>query len=965
MYNGKVNSLEAFMKGQSKILQLIIQGKSLNTVLDRLIEWVEAQSNEGLIASILSTDESGNHLYHLAGRQVPSDYIETINGLKTAPYDSSCEMAAYLKKQVIIDNIEESFLWKDYKEFALRHNFRSCWSTPLINNDGKLRGIFVIYYPVTKQPTESDQQLINLIVYTALIAIEHDLADRERRKTTEKERQMIENFRKSEVRFQNLVREATVGIVVLCGENMIVDVVNEMYGKLINRTPEQLLGKPLFSVIPDAEETFKPLLETVRGTGSPLSLYEQPYHVVVDGKDINGYLNIVYQPYREGDGTIIGVMALCHDVTEVVISRKKLQQREENFRNLVMQAPVAIAVFRGEDFVAEIVNDQYLLLVAKKREEFLGKPLFTALPKIKEVLEPLALNLLRTGEPFYTNEFEIFIYRQKQVHRCFFNSVWEPYYEKDGSINGVIVVAHEVTAQVEARLQVEESEQKVQSFLKSAPFPIGIYVGKEMRIQFANQSIKDVWGKGNEVEGKLYAEVLPELANQNIYEQLDEVYTTGIPYHAKRQRIDLIVGGHLRPFYFNYSFTPLYNIKGQVYGVMNTAADVTELATAYKEMEESEARARLAIEASGQGTFDVNLKSNEITVSKRMAEIFDVAENADRHRYISAIHPDDLDLREKAYKRAYYTSILDYDGRVIKKNGSIIWIRVKGKIYFDVNNNPERLIGIVQDITEQKNFAEALAEKVHERTQDLENANNLLKAVNEELQQFAYVSSHDLQEPLRKIRIYGDMLTKALVGNSEADKYLQKIHSSAERMSGLIQSLLEYTSVTNSTNRFEKLDLNGLLKSILTDYELLIEQKEATIEIDKMPTIEAIPLQMNQLFFNLIGNGLKFTKKGVVPIIKINAEPLHQQLKQQFPELANNKAYIKITVKDNGIGFDQTFASKIFTVFQRLNDRSSYGGYGIGLALCKKVVQQHGGVIFAEGELNKGATFTMVLPFKH
>lgn len=365
------------MKGQSEVLHLITQGKSLDTVMDRLIDWVEAQSNEGLIASILSIDETSNRLYHLAGKQLPNDYVEAINGLKIGPDAGSCGSAAYLKKPVIVDNIEESFLWKDYKEYALKHNLRSCWSTPLINNEGLLRGTFAVYYQVPKQPTEADKQLISLAAHTALIAIEHDHAERERRKTTEKEKQMIESLRKSEERFQNLVQEATVGIAVLRGEDMTVDVVNKVYAKLIGLTPELLLNKPIFSVVPHAEKTFKPLLDNVRLTGDPLCLYDQPYHVVVDGKDINGYLNIVYQPCREADGTISGVMALCHDVTEVVVSRKQLEQSEEQFRSLVMQAPVAIAVFRGKEFVAEIANDHYLPLVGKTREEFVGKPLFT------------------------------------------------------------------------------------------------------------------------------------------------------------------------------------------------------------------------------------------------------------------------------------------------------------------------------------------------------------------------------------------------------------------------------------------------------------------------------------------------------------------------------------------------------------------------------------------------------------
>jgi PAS domain S-box-containing protein len=485
-----------------------------------------------------------------------------------------------------------------------------------------------------------------------------------------------------------------------------------------------------------------------------------------------------------------------------------------------------------------------------------------------------------------------------------------------------------------------------------------------MRIQFANRSIVEAWGKGSDVVGKLYREVLPELGNQKIYEQLDEVYRSGQPYHAINQRVDLVVGGQLQPYYFNYSFTPLFDADGTVYGVMNTAADVTELARAYHKLEESEERAMLAIEASEQGTFHINLKTNELIASPRMAEIFDVGDSTDRSRYITAIHPDDLPLREAGYARAYQTSKLDYDGRLIKRDGSVTWVRVKGKIYFDEHREPHRLVGIVQDITEQKSFSETLARKVEERTAELEEANLQLVAINDELQQFAYVSSHDLQEPLRKIRIFSDILTRLVDTEGEAASYLGKITSSAERMSGLIRGLLEYSKVANAQVRFEKLDLNDLLSLILVDYELLIAQKEARIHIDPLPEVDGVLLQMNQLFFNLVGNALKFTKRGIQPVIEIKTGMLSQEMKLAYPELDDEKDYAWITVQDNGIGFEQAFAAKIFTVFQRLNDRSSFGGYGIGLALCKKVVQTHKGLIFAEGQLKQGAKFTVILPLQ-
>ncbi len=957
----EVSPIEALIKGQSEVLGMINQGASLSAVLNELTAWVEAHATEPLIASVFCTGDEDLHLFHCAGMSLPKDYIDAINGLIIAPGMASCGTAAYTKAAVIVENIAESTLWKDHKAIALQHNLHACWSTPLVNEHGNVRGTLAIYYDSPKKPNDSDIKLIALTAQIALLAIEFKKAKEEHKWNGQQASIEKERIEKSEQRFQNLVREATIGIIVLRGKEMIVDIVNEMYGQLIGQTPEALINKPLFQIIPEAEDPFRALLDKVRTSGQPLYLYDQPYFVKTEGKEIRGYLNIIYQPFKEFDGTITGVMVLCHDVTEIVESRKKLEQSEEQFRSLVMQAPVAIAVFKGKDLIAEIVNDDYLPLVGKTREEVMNKSIWDILPQEKNAIEPLIDELFRTSQPIFINELEI---NSGHNDHKIYNAVLKPYFELDGKVNGFIVVAHEITPQVEARRNSEKSEQQVRSLIESAPFPISVYVGKEMRIQFANQSIIDVWGKGNDVVGKLYTEILPELVNQQIFEQIDQVFTTGIPFHAKNQQVDLLIDGKLQPHYFNYSFTPLFDADGKVFGVMNTAAEVTELVIAYKDLEESESRARLAIEASEQGTFYVNLLTNEMVVSQRMAEIFDVEENADRSRFISAIHPDDLKVREEAYKRAYQTSILDYEGRLIKKDGFVTWIRVKGKIYFDGNNIPVRLVGIVQDISEQKIFSDALSRKVQERTEELEQANNQLVSINDELQQFAYVSSHDLQEPLRKIRFFSDIIMNKVEANGEIGPYMQKISSSAERMTGLIRSLLEYSRVSNAHLRFEKVDLNFILKIILGDYELLIDQKEAILQIDDLPEIVAVPLQINQLFFNLVGNALKFTRRGIQPVIKIKSEPLSHTRKISFPELDTGKDYIQISVEDNGIGFDQAFATQIFTVFQRLNDRSNFGGYGIGLALCRKVVQTHKGVIYAEGALKQGARFVVILPLE-
>jgi PAS domain S-box-containing protein len=398
--------------------------------------------------------------------------------------------------------------------------------------------------------------------------------------------QYVQKLEESDRRFRNLIHNAPVGIIVLSGEDMVVEIANDFYGQLINRTVDELLHKELFRVIPETEEHFRPILENVRTSGTPVYLYDYPYFIYVDGKKRDGYLNLVYQPYKDHNGNIIGIIALCHDVTEQVQIRKRieesehryrtlieatsvatalyigrelriqyvndimtgywgkdpsvigkllkdavpelvgqsfldildqvyvtgesyvgreekaelivdgelkpfyynftykalrnkegeiygihhmamdvtpqvhakqaLEESERNFRNLVMQAPVAIAVFRGEDFVTEVANDSYLEIVGKTRTEFVGIPLFTSIPESRDLLEPLARELVRTGKAFPAREFEMQLIRNGELQTCYFNSIWEPLREMNGRVNGFTVVAHEVTDQVLARKKIEE-----------------------------------------------------------------------------------------------------------------------------------------------------------------------------------------------------------------------------------------------------------------------------------------------------------------------------------------------------------------------------------------------------------------------------------------------------------------------------------------------------------------------------
>jgi signal transduction histidine kinase len=192
--------------------------------------------------------------------------------------------------------------------------------------------------------------------------------------------------------------------------------------------------------------------------------------------------------------------------------------------------------------------------------------------------------------------------------------------------------------------------------------------------------------------------------------------------------------------------------------------------------------------------------------------------------------------------------------------------------------------------------------------------------------------------------------------------YLSKINASSARMSELISSLLNFSRLMHKEERMVTVDLNEVLLNVISDFELLIREKNALVEYDVLPVIKANPLQMNQLFYNLLNNALKFTRDGTAPHIRITRNEIDGQTAASSYDLVSHRSYCHIRMIDNGIGFEQQYASKIFDIFQRLNDRLTYEGTGIGLALCKKIINNHGGHIYGEGKLGIGATFHVILP---
>jgi len=289
---------------------------------------------------------------------------------------------------------------------------------------------------------------------------------------------------------------------------------------------------------------------------------------------------------------------------------------------------------------------------------------------------------------------------------------------------------------------------------------------------------------------------------------------------------------------------------------------------------------------------------------------------------------------------------------ITNQQGVFKRIYAENFIKFNDQGDVLEYCGIIKDITESYRFKKALEQKIEQ-----------LDKSNSSLQEFVYVASHDLQEPLRKISTFTERIDakyKEALGD-EGQSYLKRVLASAGNMQTLLEDLLDFSKLSFIEKKFEKVNLERCINGVISDLELKIEESQTVVKCGESPDIEAYPSQIRQLFSNLINNSIKFRKENEAPVITIACDSVSHKDYPQFP-LVENKEYVRITVEDNGIGFDEEFSERIFKIFQRLHGKAEYKGSGIGLAICKKIVDNHHGFIFANSKPNVGSNFTILLP---
>lgn len=403
------------------------------------------------------------------------------------------------------------------------------------------------------------------------------------------------------------------------------------------------------------------------------------------------------------------------------------------------------------------------------------------------------------------------------------------------------------------------------------------------------------------------------------------------------------------------------NAEGKVEHVLNISLDITGQVEAEEKIVEQQFFIEQVADASPTILYLFDVPSNSFTyVNKEIFFILGYTTEeivAMGDKVVQTIyHPEDLELlperRESMKKFQLRNSMIQYECRMRTKDGDWNWILVREVVFKSTTEGqPLQILGAALDISKRKEIESELVQNSFK-----------LQQSNSSLEEFAYVASHDLKEPLRKISTFGDRLMQTQSGKLGDDGkiYLNKIVDASQRMQIMINDLLSISMITGNRS-FEPYSLQTILDDVKQTLEFKIDQKKAVIRSCDLPEASIVPSQFRQLFQNLLSNSLKFMKEDRQPVIEVLCEFLAEEEVAKY-KLPKSDKYLKLQFVDNGIGFEEEYAGKIFQIFQRLHGRSEYEGTGIGLAICKKIVEHHGGIIYAEGRLNEGSTFTIILP---
>lgn len=512
------------------------------------------------------------------------------------------------------------------------------------------------------------------------------------------------------------------------------------------------------------------------------------------------------------------------------------------------------------------------------------------------------------------------------------NSRWSWQSDDNGKIIGYLEIHNDITEKKKAEAELKLASAYNRSLIEASVDPL-VTIGPDGKITDVNNSTEMVTGYSRDLLiGTDFSDYFtqPEKAREGYQEVFREGYVQDYPLEIQHK------DGFITPVLYNASV--YHDEDGDVIGVFAAARDITERKMAEKELKLLNAYNRSLIEASVDPlvTIGPNGKITDANHSTELVTGFSRGELIGTDFYDYFIEPEKA---KAGYQQVFREGVVkDYPLEIRRHDGHITPVLYNASIYRDESGKVMGVFAAARDITELKKANELLKQKIDE-----------LARSNEELEQFAYVSSHDLQEPLRMIGSYLQLLERRYQGqlDDKADKYINFAVEGAARMQNLIDDLLTFSRVTTQAKEFQLTNCETIYKQVLLNLEVLIKENNAEITHDPLPEVMADSTQLIQVFQNLMVNAIKFRSRDN-PKIHVSA----RKEKDQWI----------FSVKDNGIGIDSKYYTRIFDVFKRLHKRREYPGTGIGLSVCKKIIERHGGRIWVESELGKGSIFYYTLP---
>ncbi len=740
---------------------------------------------------------------------------------------------------------------------------------------------------------------------TGFIAVERDISERR-----QMERELLESAQKIRLVFESLGD----GVSVTDMQGNLIEV-NEAAVHLHGyRRKEELIGRNGLELV--AEDDRKRCMQNALHAAETGEIqYRMEYKMLRKGaREFDADYTLA--PLKDSSGNITGFIAIVRDVTGQKQAAQALEESESRFRALVENMSSAVAVYevknKGKDFIFKDLNSAGERISDLKKEDILDKNLVDVFPNIKKGgLYQAMRRVWKTGKPEHVPPT---LYRDDRI------SGWRENYIYKLPTGEVVAVYDDVTERIRAEEALRESGEKLRTMFDSTNDSF-IITDLETNVVDVNEATLRTFGYSKEeLIGKKGFDLIAPEDLEKAMEPMSQALEAGKP--MDRMELSIICGDG-RKLETDFSISALHDSAGNTTGFVAAARDITERKRAEEALRESEEKLRTMFESTSDGILVTDPTLSIIQTNEAAARMLGFASK-------EAMVGQSALPYMSAGTRGPAGAEDNGDGKV-QVEFSVSQLR-------DSFGNTSGFIAVARDVTERKK-AEAQLKKM---LQDLERSNA-------ELEQFAYIASHDLQEPLRMISSYTQLIGRRYKGKLDADgeEFIEYAVDGATRMQDRIQALLTYSRVGTRGKEFEPIDCEDVLNEALANLQVAIKKSDAVITHDPLPTVTADGIQMVQLFQNLIENGIKFHDQ--------NQPQVHISAKEQDEDWL-------FSFRDNGIGIDPEYKDRIFLIFKRLHAKGEFAGTGVGLALCKKIVERHGGKIWVESEVGKGATFCFTIP---